>query len=323
VQLAAETSHFPLSAAFGTVTWGERTDAKTRVRGIDLAAGAGAWAIGLQAWEGTREIPAATTKPWWDVCSFGFTGREHDSSGLVYARARYLQSEAGRWDRPDPLGMADGPNRYVYVSSAPALRTDPTGLFEADVHNAVTAEAFAGVLTGIDFALVVEVATHDADALNNQFDDYRHGMRAQGTSLDQGIQRWVEFVDGEMAYGVAWGNSRCAEPHQAGLRELGYGVHAVEDYFSPPHHMQVMDWSREGFARHKAGEKQVAARVGTSSRSLPSCARVRVPLPVVARPADERRSRYARGHGVGVLRTVPFHRREHSTLMSRPSEGGR
>jgi hypothetical protein len=42
VQLAAETSNFPLSAAFGTVTWGERADAKTRVRGINLAAGAGA-----------------------------------------------------------------------------------------------------------------------------------------------------------------------------------------------------------------------------------------------------------------------------------------
>jgi hypothetical protein len=27
---------------------------------------------------------------------------------------------------------------------------------------------------------------------------------------------------------------------------LGYGVHAVEDYYSPPHRMKVMDWSHLG-----------------------------------------------------------------------------
>jgi RHS repeat-associated protein len=129
VQLAAETSHFPLLAAFGTVTWGERTDAKTRVGGINLAAGAGAWVIGLQAWEGTREIPAATTKPWRDVCSFGFTGREHEAgSGLVYARARYLSSVHGQWTQPDPLGLLDGVNRYQYAHDGPTRFSDPTGL---------------------------------------------------------------------------------------------------------------------------------------------------------------------------------------------------
>lgn len=108
VQLAAATSPFPFLAAFGSVTWGERPGAKTRVRGIDLAAGTGAWAIGFQAWEGTRENPAATTNSWWDASSFGFTGREHDlDSELIYARARFGDPATGSWLREDPVNARE------------------------------------------------------------------------------------------------------------------------------------------------------------------------------------------------------------------------
>ena len=79
---------------------------------------------------------------------FGFTGREHETdSGLVYARARYLKPATGRWDRPDPLGMADGPNRFAYVAGSPTLRVDPRGFFSTSIHEAITREAFTGVLT--------------------------------------------------------------------------------------------------------------------------------------------------------------------------------
>jgi RHS repeat-associated protein len=60
---------------------------------------------------------------------FGFTGREHDTgSGLVYARARYLQPEAGRWTSTDPLGFVAGPNFYRYVRNDPVSLMDPEGL---------------------------------------------------------------------------------------------------------------------------------------------------------------------------------------------------
>jgi RHS repeat-associated protein len=86
------------------------------------------------------------------VQPFGFTGREHDSSGLVYARARYLSPGVGRWGRPDPLtaimgvsgGMVaepwagvlaggmplpmPGASAYGFVGQSPAIASDPTGL---------------------------------------------------------------------------------------------------------------------------------------------------------------------------------------------------
>jgi RHS repeat-associated protein len=61
---------------------------------------------------------------------FGFTGREHElDSGLVYARARYLNPAVGAWTQPDRLGMIDGPNRFGYVAQRPTVLIDPSGNF--------------------------------------------------------------------------------------------------------------------------------------------------------------------------------------------------
>jgi RHS repeat-associated protein len=59
---------------------------------------------------------------------FGFTGREHElDSGLVYARARYLNPSTGRWGAVDRMGMVDGPNVYAYVRADPVNGRDPSG----------------------------------------------------------------------------------------------------------------------------------------------------------------------------------------------------
>ncbi|MFN0063670.1 MAG: RHS repeat domain-containing protein [Myxococcaceae bacterium] len=62
--------------------------------------------------------------------AFGFTGREHDASGLNYNRDRYLDVRAGRWHQPDRLGFVDGPSVYQYVRGGPSQRRDPSGFFE-------------------------------------------------------------------------------------------------------------------------------------------------------------------------------------------------
>jgi RHS repeat-associated protein len=175
---------------------------------------------------------------------FGFTGREHElDSGLVYARARYLNPAVGRWDRPDPLGMVDGPNRYQYVRGRATQASDPMGWYLSDIHLQVTRQAFNGVLTGADLEAVVHGSV-EADDTPFQFQDYRHGMRAANTTLEQGAKAWADFIDGELADAIAILNGNCGLGlKEAGFRRLGYGVHALEDYYSPPHRMQVMSWT--------------------------------------------------------------------------------
>jgi RHS repeat-associated protein len=58
---------------------------------------------------------------------FGFTGREHDLSGLVYARARYLSPATGRWTSRDRLAFVDGPNLFLYARARPTVGRDPSG----------------------------------------------------------------------------------------------------------------------------------------------------------------------------------------------------
>ena len=59
---------------------------------------------------------------------YGYTGREPDDTGLIYYRARYYDPTVGRFTQRDPLGMADGINRYAYVRNNPVNLVDPLGL---------------------------------------------------------------------------------------------------------------------------------------------------------------------------------------------------
>jgi RHS repeat-associated protein len=65
------------------------------------------------------------------VTRFGFTGREHDHSGLLYFRARYLDPDTGRFLSRDPLwGDRWSPaslNPYIYAHENPTRFVDPFG----------------------------------------------------------------------------------------------------------------------------------------------------------------------------------------------------
>lgn len=58
-----------------------------------------------------------------------FTGRRIDEeTGLYYYRARYYDSDKGRFLSRDPLGYVEGWNLYEYANGSPLNFTDPSGL---------------------------------------------------------------------------------------------------------------------------------------------------------------------------------------------------
>jgi RHS repeat-associated protein len=65
---------------------------------------------------------------------YGYTGRELDlESGLNYYRARYYDSNVGRFISVDPMGFGAGDtNLYRYVGNNSTNATDPTGLYSFD-----------------------------------------------------------------------------------------------------------------------------------------------------------------------------------------------
>lgn len=60
---------------------------------------------------------------------YGFTGRERDEeTGLNFHRARYLDTNVGRWVSEDPIGFHAGqPSLVQYVGNSPLNFTDPNG----------------------------------------------------------------------------------------------------------------------------------------------------------------------------------------------------
>ncbi|MFA5337353.1 MAG: RHS repeat-associated core domain-containing protein [Candidatus Omnitrophota bacterium] len=59
-----------------------------------------------------------------------FLTKEQDKTGLVYFGKRYYNSSIGRFITPDPSGMVDGPNLYVYCNNDPVNFVDLWGLCE-------------------------------------------------------------------------------------------------------------------------------------------------------------------------------------------------
>jgi RHS repeat-associated protein len=60
--------------------------------------------------------------------TFAFTGRENDTAGLNYYRARYYDNRLQRFVNEDPAGFAGGINLFALVDNAPTVYVDPLGL---------------------------------------------------------------------------------------------------------------------------------------------------------------------------------------------------
>jgi RHS repeat-associated protein len=66
------------------------------------------------------------------ICPLRFPGQYHDAeTGLHYNFERYYDPTGGRYQSPDPLGLAPGPNPYGYAFN-PTLQIDPLGLAPCD-----------------------------------------------------------------------------------------------------------------------------------------------------------------------------------------------
>ncbi len=77
----------------------------------------------------TTSTGATSTNP------YQYTGRENDSTGLQYNRARYYSPTTGRFTSQDPLGLeGSGTNLYAYTGDNPLNGDDPSGMSSTISH---------------------------------------------------------------------------------------------------------------------------------------------------------------------------------------------
>ena len=62
---------------------------------------------------------------------------------MYYFGGRYYDPDAGRWLTPDPIGMADGLNKYLYVHNDPVNFVDPEGYCGENLLSGIHSAQFA------------------------------------------------------------------------------------------------------------------------------------------------------------------------------------
>ena len=76
--------------------------------------------------------------------TYAYTGRELDTAGLYFYRARYYNPQTGRFISEDPAGFAGGINMYVYAHNDPINGSDPSGLWDTYTHHKLLWNALRG-----------------------------------------------------------------------------------------------------------------------------------------------------------------------------------
>ena len=97
------------------------TDALGSVLALANSSGTIVTQYGYDPFGNTTSAGAANTN------SSQYTGRENDSNGLYYYRARYYSPSLHRFVSQDPLGLAGGGNLYAYAGNSPTNLRDPSG----------------------------------------------------------------------------------------------------------------------------------------------------------------------------------------------------
>lgn len=179
-----------------------------------------------------------------------FTGREVESNGLYFSRARYYDPRRGRFLSEDPIGSAGGPNLYSYAHNMPTRVTDPFGLYDRDVHYDLTRGT--GVQVGMCAGDAEAIARADQNVDDNWSTDPLPPWNV-------GAREKYHFTSAEQR---AWLRR---EAFSSGSRTwMGIYLHAFQDSFSHQHGRKdrggepyghvighLLDWTGPDLPRHR------------------------------------------------------------------------
>jgi RHS repeat-associated protein len=172
------------------------------------------------------------------VARQGYGSTENDQgSGQQHTLFRKLETQAGRWSSPDPykgsmsIGDPQSFNRYSYVGNDPTNFVDPTGLYEACIH-----QMMAGILgrlakLGDEVADKIAHFTGDGEggADSDEFaastvENYKKCKKGEGPAprihfpdkaqLEANIKAYQGYVDLRT---------------DAGYQQAGFMIHSIQD----------------------------------------------------------------------------------------------
>ncbi len=100
---------------------------------------------------------------------YRYTGKEKDDeTGLYYHESRYYAPWTGRWISPDPAGIVDGMNLYMFVRNNSIMHTDSTGkCCDQPIETSSFVDPTELTYTALHPAMPVEQALLDEEELDD------------------------------------------------------------------------------------------------------------------------------------------------------------
>jgi RHS repeat-associated protein len=159
-----------------------------------------------------------------------FTGREFDTeTGLYYYRARYYSAELGRFLQRDPEEADDLFSLYAYCLNNPINRTDPTGLFYVQDHDAITREA----IKDFGYNSYTIAALSNANSLSDVLDAdklERHAIAGPGEDDDVGKKKAIAAAKASIDSDLTLAMETLEKCNVKGaIWHLGRALHTTQD----------------------------------------------------------------------------------------------
>jgi len=154
--------------------------------------------------------------------NYRFQGREFDQeSGLYFYRARYYDSNTGRFISEDPAEFSGGENFYAFLTNNPVNRLDPLGLW-AGVDDLIFAGG--GALGGVLEKGIADLMSGDL----SDWEDYA-GAAVGGAAGGEALLYTGEFAGPTIAGAVQGGVSNLTTQWLKNLsgKQCGYDRKAV------------------------------------------------------------------------------------------------
>jgi RHS repeat-associated protein len=160
------------------------------VRQVTNANGDVTYAAGYEPYGSLLEYAGASNTP------FGYAGEYTDSNDLINLRARYYNSDLGRFLTRDPFGgiltMPASLNGYSYVHGNPINLTDPSGRFP---WLAIAAGAAIGAAISFAFDFGTQLVTNVSNGMN-----FGHAVRCAWNNVN-----WGNVAEGAVLGAIAGG----------------------------------------------------------------------------------------------------------------------
>lgn len=190
--------------------------------------------------------------------SYGRTEKDK-ATGLNHAWFRKLEDRAGRWTSPDPskssMSVLDPQsfNRYSYVTNDPLNFVDPSGLYEACVHQAMAAALgrWAGLGNKVADALGRYAGGGPGGADSPAFKatssfNVEKCLRGQGPSVEIHFPSAAQLQANIAAY-----PGYLAQGTESGYQKAGHMIHSIQDSLGA--HAGFSNTACLGHATHAVG----------------------------------------------------------------------